>query len=319
MAAAGSPQFAENKVIELAVSRLEHALVVGVVFALGIDLSADVVDAGHILSLESPEIMAQGGGGAAVVVVVLNHMTDILYAVLPAPVAELIGEIFSHQAADGIHEGVAHLGGQIVIRVIFKEQGEHPAGVAVHFLRQIRFQFLAPGIVADMAVGIVPIVEMAVAQFRLVGEEPGDGGPEIRLIVLPVRLIDGVDQDMAGTGVHHVDIGAVKAHVSGEMQGVDFPVSLGDFPVQLPVRNHRREIDPPCGIGKTVGVLVPADGPEGEQAVVVKDAARLFQNKILDHIFLEGIGMGDLLRSDMEFPLSPVGDGQPAQSSALRS
>ena len=139
MAAAEAPSLPRTKVVELAVSRLEHALVVGVVFALGIDLSADVIDAGHILSLESPEIMAQGGGGAAVVVVVLNHMTDILYAVLPAPVAELIGEIFSHQAADGIHEGVAHLGGQIVIRVIFKEQGEHPAGVAVHFLRQNPF------------------------------------------------------------------------------------------------------------------------------------------------------------------------------------
>ena len=34
------------------------------------------------------------------VVVVLDHMADVLYAVLPAPVAELIGEILPHQAAD---------------------------------------------------------------------------------------------------------------------------------------------------------------------------------------------------------------------------
>ena len=106
-------------------------------FALGIDLSADVVDAGHILSLEPPEIVPKGGGSAAVVVVVLDHMADVLYAVFPAPVSDLIGEILPYQAADSVHEGVAHLGSQIALCVIFEEQGEHPSGVAVHFFSPV--------------------------------------------------------------------------------------------------------------------------------------------------------------------------------------
>ena len=116
--AQGRAQLAKGVVVELAVVMVaEHVFLLPVLHAR-LHLAADVVDAGHGLPFQAPEVVAQAGAGAGVLVVVLHHVADVLHAVIPAPPADLVGEVLLHQPGHAVHKGVADFRRQEGIAVI---------------------------------------------------------------------------------------------------------------------------------------------------------------------------------------------------------
>lgn len=103
----GTGQRSKTVVIELSLPGLSVTVDTGRIFSLGQNLAADIIDPRHILSFQSPKIMAQAGTRTAVLSVVLDHMPDVSDPMLPAPVADLAGEIFPHQPRQDIHIGIA--------------------------------------------------------------------------------------------------------------------------------------------------------------------------------------------------------------------
>ena len=53
-------------------------------------LSADIINARHILSGKSPEKMSQTGTAPRMLIIVLDQMADILHTMFPAPAADLL-------------------------------------------------------------------------------------------------------------------------------------------------------------------------------------------------------------------------------------
>ena len=277
----GVRELPEEIMVELAVSVGENVIVVGDILALREDLTSDVVDAGHILSPEAAEIVAQRGARAGVVVVVLDEVADVFHAALAAPVPDLLREILPDQAGDGVHVGVAKAGGLLRIGVLNPHEGKELLKVCAETAAELFLEFRAPGIVhAREPVGVVGVVEVAVAELRFVGEEAGDGFPELLLVVLVVRLVDRVDEDAAGGAVHHVDVGGMVAVVARKVQKIDGPAFGGCGPVQFAVLNISLQVD-----GCPVTGMISAYGID---PVIVKCTRRCGHRVLLGHVFFPG-------------------------------
>ena len=99
----GRAELAQLIVVEFPVAGLRKALRSDRVAAADHHLAADVVDAGHMLPGEAPEVVAHAGAEAGVGAVVLDDVADILYAVGGAPVTQLPGKAPFHQPGDAVH------------------------------------------------------------------------------------------------------------------------------------------------------------------------------------------------------------------------
>ena len=97
--------------IELTIIHVAQWMAGKLILGAGIYLTSDIVDTSHSLPFETTEKVSQTGSGTGVLVVILHHMTDVFHAMLPTPLADLLGKIFFHQTTDAVHENVAHLCG----------------------------------------------------------------------------------------------------------------------------------------------------------------------------------------------------------------
>ena len=97
-----------------------------------------------------------------------------------------------------------------------------------HFL----FHGLAPGQILLDTQEIILAVQRAVAQLRLIGEEAGNGLAEIGGIMLPVGLINLIDQQSAAVFFRHIDVIAVRTGVPGADHHAERPIALRLFPME---------------------------------------------------------------------------------------
>ena len=166
--AQGRAQLAEGVVVELAVlRRAKHVLFLPILHAR-LHLTADVVDAGHGLPFKAAEVMPQTGARAGVLVVVLHDVADVLHAMLPAPLADLAGEVLLHQTGDAVHKGIAHLGRQKRIAVIGPQQRQQGGVARAQLFLQRGGQLPAPGQILLGAQGILHFIHGVVTKLRLV-------------------------------------------------------------------------------------------------------------------------------------------------------
>ena len=259
----GGAQLAESVVIELAVLLVtEHVLFLPILHA-GLHLAADVVDAGHALPLETPEVVPQAGARAGVLVVVLHHVADVLHPMRAAPLADLMRKVLLHQAGDAVHKGVADLRRQKRIAVIRPQQRQQGGIACAQLLFQRGGQLPAPGQILLGAEKIVHLIHGVVAQLRLVREKARDHAAELIAEVLIVGLIHRVDLDAAGLLVHHVDVAAVGADVAGEVAELHLPLALRRRPVQHAVLELVRQVD-------GFRMSVQPDRRDAQKRIVVK-------------------------------------------------
>ena len=208
---------------ELAVADRIHEVAGADVLALGQNLSADVVDAGPVLSGQTAEIVAEARTGAGVLVIVLDQMADVLHAVRAAPVTDLEGEAVLHLQGDSVHVIAAHHGLQIFVKILLPDQRQEAAIVRAPFCLKTRADRVGPRLVVELTDLLLKLIQMAVADLRLVREEARDRLAEFCAVMGKMRLIDGFDQLMAGCFVHHVDVIPVRAAVPGQMHDGDLP------------------------------------------------------------------------------------------------
>ena len=302
-------QLAEAVMEEDAVPREVRGGQGGLILALGIHLAADIVDARHILAGQAPEVMAEAGAGPAVMAVVLNDVADVHDAVLPAPGSELLGEVLLHQPGQAVHVQRVNPGG-FGPGILVPQPLQVPGPAVPHHLRQLLLQLLSPGKVLAGAQQVALVIQETVAQLRLVGEETGDGFAEIRRVVLPVGLVNRVNQHADAVCLGHVDVVPVEAGIPADHQHPELGLALRlvkgqNLPVQ-PVRQIR------------FGLSLPQENPE--HPVVVKDAGR----RLVEESGFHRVG-GNPCRRLQHLPLPQVdadgaafgGQGKGIQKNAL--
>ena len=193
------------------------------------DLSADVVDTGHILPVQSAEIMSQRHTGLCMGVVVLDQMADISHAVLPTPGADLLGEILAHQFRDRVHNRISN-------RSCFFRRTVMPQHYHLVFpFRTKLFNKFLRQFVRKRKIGLCSHCVCSghvetVAKFRLVREESQNGLAEIVFVMLIMRLIHGVDEDPAGFPVHHIDVFPMDPQIPAQTSDVNLISSRRFFP-----------------------------------------------------------------------------------------
>ena len=222
----GRGERAEGKVVERTVPVVLPLAADIQVFALGQDLPADIVNPGHILSLQAAEIMPETGAAARVLPVVLNEMPDIAHAVCAAPGADLFGEILLHKARDDIHIAPSCLRSQVRVGVLIPEKRQAGGPRRSPGFPQRGLHLIAPGQVFHLMKALVGLVDVSVAEFRLIGKEAEDGAAEFIPVMPVVRLVHGVDECAAGGKTEHVHVIPVRTAVAGEIDAVypPFPV-----------------------------------------------------------------------------------------------
>ena len=264
----GGPQLAQLIVVELPVAGLGKALRPDRVAAADHHLAADVVDAGHMLPGEAPEVVAHAGAEPGVGAVVLNDVADILDPVGGAPVPQLIGKALFHQPGDAVHIPFPDLRVRPPVVQIRPEDRQKVLPVIsqplTHHLRHIP----APGerhvLMPDP---LVEVVADGVADAGLVREEPGDDRPEEVLVTGVMGFIDRLDLEGAGGVVQHVDVVLPAAAVVGEVEGVDLPVPVRHRPVELAVLHPVGQFNKLCHRVFRPGL----PGDQVEEAVVVEN------------------------------------------------
>ena len=209
-------QVAQLEMVKSAVPRLGQVAGFGGVLTLGQHLAADVVDAGHILTVQPAEVMPQAGAGAGVGVAVLDHMADVPHAVRAAPAADLARKVLPHQPGHSVHVGVADAGSLAGVGGVIPQKVEQVCPACAQAGFQLRRQGAGKGQILVGAKQAFLAVEVPVAQLRLVGEKSHDGAAEIGGIVLPVRLVHRVDQQAAAVRVQHIDVIPVWPAVAGK-------------------------------------------------------------------------------------------------------
>ena len=216
----------------------------------GHDLVEHHVDAAHVLTVEGTEIVRRAASEPGVRFVVLDDVADILYAVRPAPVAELAGEAVAVQARYGVHVGVADLSG--LFAHIAPERGDIRHGIVPRHLRHAAHHLaLAPRIrhagqpharfVILVLTGV--LAEPRVADARLVREEPADRLAEFVLVMRVMRLVYGVDEEPDGFRVHHVDVFLRHCPAPGLVEEIDPVTAVRDVEAQVPALYVRGQIN----------------------------------------------------------------------------
>ena len=182
--------------IELAVSFPEEGLHFKV-FTLRQDLTADIIDARHILTIESSEVVSQRHPGLGVGVVVFNDMTDVFYAMFSAPVSDLFGEIFPHELCDSVHICIADLCGFFRM-IVVPEPQKLRCIVFTKSLLQFFLKLIGPWKIGLCAQTIGTGHVDAISKFRFIGKETEYRLSEVFLVVSVVCFIDRIDQYPAG-------------------------------------------------------------------------------------------------------------------------
>ena len=250
-------QRGEAIVVEGAVAGLVHVVDAGFILALGQHLTADVVDACHVLALQAAEIVAEACAGAAVLAVVLDQVADVAHAVVVAPGGELFAEIGPHKPGQAVHVNGVDAGGAGA-GVLMEQAGQRGGESRAVHGGDGGFERGAPGQVLAAAQRVALLVQKAVAEFRLVGEEARDGLAEIGGIVGPVGFVHCVDEQPHAGGVGHVDVVAVVACVAAGRDHLQRTGAGGLVPVQHGALDKGQKV----GHG-----AVPGHGLHGQQAV----------------------------------------------------
>ena len=232
----GRGERAEGKMIECAVPVILPFASDIQVFALGQDLSADIVNPGHILSLQTAEIMPEAGAAARMLPMVLNEMPDIAHAVRAAPGADLFREILLHQARDDIHIAPPCLGSEVRVSLLIPEKRQAGGPRRSPGFPQRGLHFIAPWQVFHFMKALVGLVDVSVAELRLIGKEAENGAAEFIPVMPVVRLVHGVDERAAGGKTEHVHVIPVRTAVAGEIDAVypPFPVRRSPGHAVLP-------------------------------------------------------------------------------------
>ena len=201
--------------------------------------------------------MAEACAGAAVLAVVLDQVADVAHAVVVAPGGELFAEIGPHKPGQAVHVNGVDAGGAGA--GVLMEQARQRGGEsrAVHG-GDSGFERGAPGQVLATAQRVALLVQKAVAEFRLVGEEARDGLAEIGGIVGPVGFVHRVDEQPHAGGVGHVDVVPVAACVAADRDHLQRIRPGGLVPVQHGALDKGQKV----GHG-----AVPGHGLHGQQAV----------------------------------------------------
>ena len=143
---------------------------------------------------------------------VLDDVSDVLDAVLLAPVAERMAERVAVELRDGVHIGVPDVAGdpahteperrQIRLRRRSERLGHHRGDPVIPRQRESRYAdaHIVDAVILD--VRHVPVV----AEQRLVREKALDGGAEAVAVVRVMRLVDGVDLQAHRFGTEHIDV-----------------------------------------------------------------------------------------------------------------
>ena len=203
-------------------------------------------------------------------VVVLDHVTDVLHTVLPAPAAQLPGEVFPQQLGHRVHIGVAYEGRLIRVHAVFPQQIQPIRPVRAEALGQFGGHGFGKGQILICAQPIFIEIQMPVAQLRLVREEARDGLAEIRGVVLPMGLVHRVDQQPDALRVQHVDVFPMGAAVAAQANDPDRPIACRLLPAQRL-----------SGFGKREAHGFPRfriHGCHGDHAIVVK-VRRVFNER----------------------------------------
>ena len=230
----GSAHFPERIVEELAVP-FRHQLPL-LLRSSEIVLTADHVDPCHILAFHSPEPVRGAETQPAVNAVVLHDVSDVLYAVGPAPLSDGTGKILRIQFGYAVHIVVADLRLKLFLRALRKEEREKgavffPVPLFQHLLRLIapwkrHFLFAELRIKALLA---------DISELGLVGEESGDRLPELRCVPGVVCFIDALDLRVGRHPVDHIDISRISAVRPRAVDHVNAPLSLGKLERDLSV------------------------------------------------------------------------------------
>ena len=224
--------------------------------------------------------MAKAGARTGVGVSVLDHMADVLYAMGAAPGTDLTGEAFLQQLRHRVHISIPDKGGFLWIGIVVPKQIQAVGPVFSKALFQFRGHGAGKRQILIRAQQIVIIIQMSVAQFRLIREKAGDGLAEIIGIMLPMGLIYRVDQQAAGRRIQHIDIFPMDTAVAAQAHHPDRPIAVRFLPVQ---RFFPR-------IRDAYGFARFAYGGYGQHLVVVKMRRVLEEQR--HHILLHHVGIG---------------------------
>ena len=180
-------------------------------------LSADIIDARHVLTGQSAKIMSKARSAPRMLVVVLDQMTDVFHAMRRAPIPQLPGEILLHPPGHPVHIDVSDLCRQAFSEFSFPQKGQVLYVLRSPDLLQIPLQTSAPGLITYLIDFPIHLIKMSVSDLRLIGEKARNGLPEILVIMCVMRLINRLYQCVAGLLIQHVHVIPVRSAVSRQL------------------------------------------------------------------------------------------------------
>jgi len=110
-------------------------------------LTANVVDARHILAAKAAEVMTQAASCTGMLVVVLNQVADVFPPMRMAPGTNLLGEVTFHQTSHGVHVGQVHLRSGGGIEMLLPQQQQQPDPIIAKGRLHGFGHFVAPGLI----------------------------------------------------------------------------------------------------------------------------------------------------------------------------
>ena len=191
-------------------------------------LSADIVDACHMLPGKSSEEMRHRDPHPEVHVTVFKHVADVFDAVRAAPLPQLGREAFGDQSGNHFHIGIADFCLFVLICGVCPEIGNtaDPVLRTIFFCQKIP-RGPGPGQVLSCRTNRTDRrIAFGISDRRFIREESENGIAEIRFIALIMRFINRIDENPAGFFVKEIDVVIPAARIPGQIHDVYSEISF---------------------------------------------------------------------------------------------